>query len=395
MESDPFLSGISHIILDEIHERDTLCDFLITLLKTLTTKRPDLKLILMSATFNSEAFAKYFNYKCAQITVPGKIYPVKEYLLEDAINQTKHRFEVCKNSYRKRQEHQEYENFIGPYIRQISNQKRYPKFVCDELLNPNSEELDYLLIFKLIEKICRDEAGAILVFVPGYKDITELNKMLTDSRNFPSSRYKIYPLHSKMPSVQQKEIFEVPPNGIRKIIIATNIAETSITINDVVYVIDTGKIKVKNYNASRNLDSLNVQWVSLANADQRRGRAGRVQPGICYHLYSRARKMLLEQQQTPEILRERLESVILQLKILQLGYVEKFLSELMDPPSSEAIHKALTILRIMNALDADEKLTPLGYYLAKLPMSPQMGKMLLLGTLFSCLDPVLSGKIYN
>lgn len=142
--------------------------------------------------------------------------------------------------------------------------------------------------------------------------------MLRESPRFSSNLYRIYPLHSKMPTVQQKEIFDVPPKGIRKIIIATQIAETSITINDVVYVIDCGKIKIGHYSAEKNLDSLNPEWVSLANADQRRGRAGRVQPGVCYHLFTRARKQLLETQQKPEILRTRLENVILQVRITLL-----------------------------------------------------------------------------
>lgn len=310
MELDPYLRGVSHIILDEIHERDIYCDFLLTLLKTLITKRPDLKLILMSATFNSEAFAKYFDNRCGQVKIPGFLYPVKEYYLEDALLLTNHRFETPR---RKLTRNKDYDDFIAPYIRQIMDFKRYPRFVCDQLRNPLSEELDVELIQKLIFEICKKDDGAILVFLPGYGDISKLCRMLRESKRFPSNFYKIYPLHSKMPSVQQREIFSTPPKGVRKIIVATNIAETSITINDVVYVIDCGKIKIKNYCAEKNLDSLNPEWVSLANADQRRGRAGRVQSGICYHLFTRARKMLLEQQQKPEILRERLESVILQV----------------------------------------------------------------------------------
>lgn len=313
MENDPYLKNISHIILDEIHERDILCDFLITLLKNLLPKRPDLKLILMSATFNSQAFAKYFDNKCAQITVPGFTYPVTEYYLEDVINLTKHRFQQVSHKKLKRNANKEYDDYIGPYLRQIRDYKRYSSYVIDELMNPNSEELDLSLILNLLTEICKMDPGAILVFLPGFGDISKLCKMMETSHKFPSSLYRIYPLHSKMPSVQQKEIFDVPPRGVRKIIVATNIAETSITINDVVYVVDCGKIKIKNYCAERNLDSLNPEWVSLANADQRRGRAGRVRPGICYHLFTRVRKQILEKQQKPEILRERLESVILQV----------------------------------------------------------------------------------
>jgi ATP-dependent RNA helicase DHX36 len=159
--------------------------------------------------------------------------------------------------------------------------------------------------------------------------------MISDSGYFPPYQYLVFPLHSLMPTVEQKQIFEEPPHGMRKIIIATNIAETSITIDDVVYVIDCGKIKVTNFDAATNSDILAPQWVSLANANQRRGRAGRVKPGICFHMYSKAREMLLEQFQLPEILRKRLEDVILTAKVLQLGDIEPFFRELIDSPDPE------------------------------------------------------------
>lgn len=193
-----------------------------------------------------------------------------------------------------------------------------------------------------------------------------------------------------MSTVNQKEIFNRPPEGVRKIVLSTNIAETSITIDDIVYVIDTGRIKIKNYNTETNTQTLLPEWVSLANASQRKGRAGRVQPGICYHLFSSARKLLLENYQKPEILRTRLEEVILMTKLLRLGKVEHFFESLIDKPSAAAVEVSLDLLKRLNALDDDENLTPLGYHLAKLPMNPQLGKMLLLGAIFSCLDPILS-----
>lgn len=166
MEKDPYLKNISHLILDEIHERDILCDFLLTLLKTLITKRPDLKLILMSATFNSDAFAKYFDNKCAQVTVPGFTYPVKEYYLEDVIKLTSHRFqENLRHKFRAR--NREFAEYIEPYVRQIRDFKRYPDIVCQELMKPESEELDLLLIFKVLVEICKEKEGAVLVFLPG------------------------------------------------------------------------------------------------------------------------------------------------------------------------------------------------------------------------------------
>lgn len=210
------------------------------------------------------------------------------------------------------------------------------------------------------------------------------------SSKFPNSKYLILPLHSQMPTVDQKQIFERPPNGIRKIILSTNIAETSVTIDDVVFVIDCGKIKINNFNLETNTQTLLPEWVSLANADQRKGRAGRVQPGYCFHLFTRARKMTLDKYLKPEILRTRLEDVLLMMKILQLGKAEPFCEKLLDAPNPAAVGVALDLLKRLNALDDNENLTPLGYHLGKLPLGPQMGKMLLMGAIFSCLDPILS-----
>lgn len=145
-------------------------------------------------------------------------------------------------------------------------------------------------------------------------------------RKFRDRHYIIYPLHSRMASTDQRLIFDKPPQGMRKIILSTNIAETSITIDDVVYVIDCGKIKMTHLHIDTNNESLDVEWVSLANAHQRRGRAGRIQPGICYHLFTKHRLKYLEKYQKPEILRKRLESTILTIKILSLGDAKTFLS---------------------------------------------------------------------
>lgn len=213
---------------------------------------------------------------------------------------------------------------------------------------------------------------------------------MEESGRFPKSNYLVLPLHSQMPTVDQRQIFERPRNGVRKIILSTNIAETSVTIDDVVFVIDCGKIKISNFNIETNTQTLTPEWVSLANADQRKGRAGRVQPGICFHLFTKARRMLLDKYLKPEILRTRLEDVILMLKILQLGKAEPFFSRLLDAPQPEAVALSLDLLKRLNALDDNENLTPLGYHLGKLPLGPQMGKMLLMGAIFSCLDPILS-----
>lgn len=402
METDPSLSNISHLIMDEIHERDAFSDFLITFLKKILTKRKSLKIILMSATLNSEKFSEYFN-NCKTFNIPGFTYPVQEYYLEDVLEKTNFKFINGKPNVN-------YVNFIRPYLEHLKAENLYSKTVHRELLNSACEDVNVDLIMELISYICCKSGPeeTILVFLTGFSDISKLFNKFKISKKFNERFYKIYPLYSRMSTTDQRLIFEKPPIGIRKIILSTNIAETSITVDDVVHVIDCGKIKMTHLYLDTNNESLDVEWVSLANAHQRRGRAGRTQPGICYHLFSKQRLKVLTEYQQPEILRKRLESLVLSIKILRLGDAKAFLSKifattrflkikfnlitdsLMDTPSQKAIDNALNLLKRLNALDDDENLTPLGYHLARLPLNPQLGKMILLGATFSCLNPVLT-----
>ncbi|KAK9888069.1 hypothetical protein WA026_000344 [Henosepilachna vigintioctopunctata] len=214
--------------------------------------------------------------------------------------------------------------------------------------------------------------------------------MIVSSCKFPENKFAIIPLHSLIPTDEQLKVFNSPPPGVRKIIISTIIAETSITINDVVFVIDCGKVKIKNFNFKLNIETLESVWISKANASQRKGRVGRVKPGKCFHLMTRARYETLEPYMCPEILRSRLENVLLTAKVLQLGKIGDFFPRLMDAPDPGAIAVSLDLLKRLEALDENESLTPLGYHLAKLPMNPQIGKMLLFGAIFNCLQPILN-----
>ncbi|PNF38309.1 ATP-dependent RNA helicase DHX36 [Cryptotermes secundus] len=402
MQSDPVLREVSHIVLDEIHERDVISDFVMTILKDIIQKRSDLKVILMSATLNAEQFSKYYG-DCPCLNIPGFTYPVKEYYLEDVLQMTRFEIEPTRvpdtQGWKKHlkfvkarvRKVQEFENFIEPYVRYLASEGKYSSRVLEMLKSAESEEINLDLIVALIQHICvTKDDGAILIFLPGWDKISSLHKLLKESVNFPSSRYQIIPLHSLMPTVIQRSVFDRPPKGVRKIVIATNIAETSITIDDVVYVIDCGKIKLKNFDVNSNISTLRAEWVSLANARQRRGRAGRVQPGECYHLYTKAREMTLADYPLPEMLRTRLDEVILQIKILQLGKTKPFLEQVMNPPDPRAVELSIKLLENLNALDADENLTPLGFHLARLPLDPQTGKMILMGALFSCVDPIFS-----
>ncbi|KYM95193.1 putative ATP-dependent RNA helicase DHX36 [Cyphomyrmex costatus] len=401
MKHDPALKGFSHVILDEIHERTTESDFVITLLKQIIPKRIDLKVLLMSATLNAESFSKYYN-DCPMIHIPGFTYPVQEFYLEDVLSVVNHKFPEAppeptghkkhlKRYKEQRCKKEEFLDVLQPYIRQIMAEKKYERHVIDQLRNVNSEDLSLELIEKLVRYICNTKGpGAILIFLPGMMDISKLNRMMLDSKCYPSHKYVIYPLHSRMPTVDQKLIFKEPPHGVRKIIIATSIAETSITIEDVVYVIDCGKTKFGKFDVNKNIQTLEPEWVSIANAKQRRGRAGRVKSGECYHMYTRAREMTFDQYPLPEMLRTRLEEVILQIKVLQLGRVKQFLATVMDPPDLKAIDLSVELLETLNALDENENLTPLGYHLAHLPLDPRTGKMILWGALFSCVEPIFA-----
>ncbi|XP_011502904.1 PREDICTED: ATP-dependent RNA helicase DHX36 [Ceratosolen solmsi marchali] len=400
MQIDAALRNYSHIILDEIHERSIHSDIIITLLKFILPKRSDLKLILMSATLNSDQFSKYYN-DCPSMHISGFTFPVEEFYLEDILKITHFKFpkegkvgtwqKYLKKNINKEMELINHKALIESYYTYSNFINLYSVDLWEELLNPKSEDISFDLILDLTKHIClTQKPGAVLIFLPGLIDITGLHKLFLESDNFPQDICVFYALHSKMPTAEQKEIFDIPPPGIRKIIISTVLAETSITIEDVVYVIDCGKQKLSKFDIKNNLQTLDIEWISKANALQRRGRAGRVQPGICYHLYTKARAETLDQYPLPEILRIRLEEIILQIKILQIGKVDTFLATMLDAPDPKTISVSLQLLRQLKALDDQENLTPLGYHLAHLPLDPRTGKIIILAAMFSCIDPIFS-----
>ncbi|PIN25354.1 DEAH-box RNA helicase [Handroanthus impetiginosus] len=282
------LDDVSHVIVDEVHERSLLGDFLLIVLKKLIEKQrtggnSKLKVILMSATVDSHMFSQYFG-NCPVVTAQGRTHPVSTQFLEDIY-----------------------------------------------------EKLNY--------RLASDSPASI---------------------NYGNS-------------------------GIEKVIVATNIAETSITIDDVVYVVDCGKHKENRYNPHKKLSSMVEDWISQANARQRRGRAGRVKPGICFCLYTSHRyEKLMRPYQVPEMLRMPLVELCLQVKVLSLGGIKQFLSKALEPPREEAIASAVSSLYEVGAIEGDEELTPLGYHLAKLPVDVLIGKMMLYGGIFGCLSPILT-----
>lgn len=398
LNTDPTLSTVSHLILDEIHERGMLEDFLICVSKDVLKLRPDLKLILMSATLNADFFSSYYG-GAPTLHIPGYTFPVKEYYLEDIVEKTRYQFNARnaprwqQKSIKKKEE--QFNAMIKPYARELQNDGRYSQTTINEIRQPISEEINHDFIVELLRHIDYEPEGAVLIFLPGWTEISDLNRKIQADDELGSNRFLVIPLHSMMPTYNQKQIFETPPHGVRKIILATNIAETSITINDVVYVIDCGKMKVKNFDKEENVTTLLPEWISVANSRQRRGRAGRVANGICFHMYSRAREQTFAEYPQPEMLRVRLEEIMLHIKILKLGKVKPLLARVMEPPDEKVVDMSLALLRNISALDDSENLTPLGFHLAQLPLDPLTGRMLIMAAVFSCVGPILTVAATN
>ena len=200
----------------------------------------------------------------------------------------------------------------------------------------------------------------------------------------------VLPLHGALSWKDQSRVFEQPPPGKRKVILATNVAESSVTIDDVTYVVNTGKLKEKRFDPDSGVSTLQSHWASAANNKQRCGRAGRVRPGMCIHLFLAARRERLQAYQTPEIRRVPLDELCLIVKSLELGRAAPLLAEALEPPEASAVSSAITSLTAIGALDAGETLTPLGRSLAQLPLEPRTGKMLILAAALGVLDPALT-----
>ncbi|XP_061172560.1 putative ATP-dependent RNA helicase DHX57 [Saccostrea echinata] len=425
LEGEPDLNGVSHIIIDEVHERSEESDFLMMYLRDMLPKRPDLKVILMSATLNAELFSEYFN-GCPVIDIPGKAFPVQSFFLEDATELTGFVMEERSpyarplkqmNAVRQGQSWQTYEEDLNtdpgkPPGERVKDENltvkqlmyrysEYKKSTCKALSMMDLDKINYDLIVDLLEWIVDGDhqysKGAVLVFLPGFAEIQQLYEALTSHRVFgirSGGRFKIIPLHSTLSSEDQHAVFLKPPEGVTKIVIATNIAETSITIDDITFVIDAGKMKEKRYDFSKGMESLDTVWVSRANALQRRGRAGRVTSGVCFHLFTSHRfDYDLQDQPIPEIQRAPLEQICLRIKMLDIFKtvnVQEVLEQLPEPPSEESIMAALKRLQDLGALDEDNELTPLGYHLGSLPVDVRIGKLMLFGAIFRCLDPALT-----
>ncbi|KAL5544898.1 hypothetical protein UlMin_008682 [Ulmus minor] len=400
---DRSLRGVTHVIVDEIHERGMNEDFLLIVLKELLPRRPELRLILMSATLNAELFSSYYG-GAPTMHIPGFTYPVRAHFLENILEMTGYRltqynqiddYGLDKSWKMQKQAQSKRKSQIASSVEdtlEAADFRDYGPRTRESLSCWNPDSIGFNLIEQVLNHIVRKERpGAILVFMTGWDDINSLKDQLQSHPLLGDpSKVLLLACHGSMPSSEQKLIFDKPEDGVRKIVLATNMAETSITINDVVFVVDCGKAKETSYDALNNTPCLLPSWISKAAARQRRGRAGRVQPGECYHLYPRCVYDAFSDYQLPELLRTPLQSLCLQIKSLRLGSISEFLSRALQPPEPLSVQNAVEYLKIIGALDEDENLTILGRNLSMLPVEPKLGKMLILGAIFNCLDPVMT-----
>lgn len=429
--ADEVLDNTSHLVVDEVHERDMLIDFLLILLKKNMLRRkamgkPTPQVVLMSATMDTELFASYFKSdvagkgmtNCPSLSVPGRTFPVRERYIDEILKDfgaaktplnaiqsdpNSRQYLEVEETFRKEnpaQGQQALSNVASADgdDRSVIDWKREKKVSAEgESIITNEKEnalVPFGLVACTIAHIARtSEDGAILVFLPGLDEILKVEEQL-NSNNLgvdfqDTSRFMLYKLHSSIPA-GQTTVFDPVPAGCRKIILSTNIAETSVTIPDVQYVVDTGKLREKQYDQIRRITMLLCTWISKSNSKQRAGRAGRVQNGNYYALFSKERYDSMRVIGLPELLRADLQEICLDVKTQAFDTpIREFLAGAIEAPSAKAVDASVINLQALDALTDDELITPLGRLLAALPVHPTLGKMIVLGIIFRCLDPML------
>ena len=344
-QHDRYLEKYDTLIVDEAHERSLNIDFLLGYLKTLLPRRPDLKLIITSATIDLERFSRHFN-DAPIVEVSGRTYPV--------------------------------DTWYRPLAAEVDEEG-------EQLLDDLS--VDQGILAALDEIAAHEQAegkrpGDVLVFLPGEREIRDAAEVLRKA----SLRFtEVLPLYARLTPAEQQKIFA--PMAARKIVLATNVAETSLTVPGIRYVIDSGTARISRYSYRAKVQRLPIEAVSQASANQRKGRCGRVEPGLCIRLYSEADFLGRPAFTDPEILRTNLAAVILQMLHLRLGSIEAF--PFIEPPDGKAISDGFNLLQELSAVNREGQLTPLGRQLARLPIDPRLGRMVLEAARLGSLSEIL------
>ncbi|MFQ6023753.1 MAG: ATP-dependent RNA helicase HrpA [Acidiferrobacterales bacterium] len=333
-QSDRFLEQYDTLIIDEAHERSLNIDFLLGYLRTLISKRKDLKLIITSATIDPDRFSQHFS-NAPIIEVSGRVYPVEV------------RYRPLEDS--------------------------------------NEDDRDCVLqeaILDAVDELSAIDRGDILVFLSGEREIRETAEAL---RKHHPPNTEVLPLYARLSALEQSKVFQ--RHSKRRIVLATNVAETSLTVPGIRYVIDSGYARIGRYSHRTKVQRLPIERISRASADQRKGRCGRMSAGICVRLYSEEDYAERPEFTEPEVRRTNLAGVVLQMKALGLEDVQRF--PFIDGPDPRLIKDGFKLLTELGALDTDERLTPIGHQLARLPVDPRIGRMILAARNESCLNEVL------
>lgn len=422
-DADGILNYASHIVVDEVHERDLPTDFLIAMLKKSIKSRqkrglPVPKVVLMSATLDTELFSNYLGSKLApapSISVPGRTFPIQDRFLDQIMLDIyqSHPLDMETLLQKQPKEKRYLDQELGekmdiadsietnrpkgePPSDQANNTDGTGRFGADISASERHEEfVPVQLVAAVVARIAETtEAGAILAFLPGLKEIMETERGLFDdifNVGFrDKSKYRIYRLHSSVPREDQNAVFEDTPRSCRKIILSTNIAETSVTVPDVQHVVDAGKLRETRYDQVTGVGGLQCVWESKSNSRQRAGRAGRVRNGFYYALFSRDRYAQMAPTGRPELLRSDLQGACLAIKKQYSQQpVSDVLAGFIQPPPGPAVAVAVRQLKRLKALTKEEEITPLGRLLANLPVHPTLAKMIVMGVIFRCLDPMI------
>jgi ATP-dependent helicase HrpA len=345
-QTDPLLRAYDTLIIDEAHERSLNIDFLLGYLREILPKRPDLKLIVTSATIDAERFARHFGTEAKPapvIEVSGRLYPV-----EMRYRPVEEQSAAIKSAQ-------------GTTGRERADRPRSARDADRDLMEA---------IVDAVDELCREGPGDVLVFLPGEREIREAAEAL---RKHHPPHTEILPLFARLSAEEQARVFK--SSNARRLVLATNVAETSLTVPGIRYVVDTGLARVKRYSYRNKVEQLQVEPISQAAANQRAGRCGRVADGICIRLFDEPGFQLRPRFTDPEILRSSLAAVILRMKSLHLTAIESF--PFIEAPPGRAIADGYQLLAELGAVDDDNALTALGHELARLPLDPRVGRMIL------------------